>query len=81
MDGQSSASKGNNKAFFSFAFGSMCFLTLFCIAVIVKNDFSGNRYISMSNIISILGLLFITLLSGILFLKEKQTPGRCVISS
>lgn len=53
--------------------GAMCLLTLFSIAVAVHNDMFRDSYICIVEISGITGLIFLSLLSGFLFLKTEET--------
>ena len=50
----------------------MCFFTLFCIVSAVKNNIFRSSYILFTSCASIIGLVFITLLTGFLLFKAKE---------
>lgn len=72
-------SGNNHKAIRLVLFGTMCFLTLLCIVAVVKNDIFRDRYLCLVTVSLVLGLIFLTMLSGYLLLKQKSLSGRCVI--
>ncbi len=59
-------------SFRSFTFVIMCVLTGVCIIAAVKNNIFRDRHISLANTIIILGLIFVTLLSGFLFARNRE---------
>jgi len=59
-------------SFRSFTFVIMCVLTSVCIIAAVKNNIFRDRHISLANTIIILGLIFVTLLSGFLFARNRE---------
>ncbi|MBO6113258.1 MAG: hypothetical protein J6P45_09460, partial [Lachnospiraceae bacterium] len=60
--------KIDNKTICSLVSGVMCLLTLFAIAVSVRNDiFRDSMY--MVRIVDLIGLVFLTFLSGYLCFK------------
>ena len=58
--------------FKSFVFGTMCILTLICIAAVVRNDVFRDSYILLVSVIYILSLIFITILSGFLLSRAEK---------
>ena len=75
MRRQTSLSKNKTKLFRDIPFGAMCLLTLLCIATAVKYDIFRDSYLCVMNILKILGLIFLTMLSGLLLFREGETAG------
>ena len=75
MRRQTSLSKNRTKLFRYIPFGAMCLLTLLCIAAAVKYDIFRDSYTCLLNVIHILGLIFITMLSGLLLSREGEASG------
>ena len=65
-------SGNNHKAIRLVLFGTMCFLTLLCIVAVVKNDIFRDRYLCLVTVSLVLGLIFLTMLSGYLLLKTEE---------
>ena len=72
MDQPAVRSENKGMALRAMLFGSMCLLTLVCIAAAVNCNIFRDSYICMVNISNITGLIFVTLLSGFLFFKAKE---------
>ena len=63
----------NKKSFLFLLLIVMCFLSLFCIAVVVKSNIFRDGYADASKIAHIICLVFLTLLSGYLIVKDQIT--------
>lgn len=62
--------KTDHRAFRFCTFGAMCLLTLFSIAVSVKNDIFRDAFYTV-RIVSLISLFFLTVLSGYLLIGKK----------
>ena len=66
-------SEKNRKAFRRVLPGTMCFLTLLCIAAAVKNNIFRECFICLVSITDLIGLIFLTILSGYLLKKTEES--------
>ena len=75
MDKQKTLTKKSHRTLRSVSFGIMCFLTLFCIAAAIWNGIFSNPQKFSLCIIYIIGLIFLTVLSGYLLARTDEIAG------
>ena len=75
MEKQTDMSYNNHKAVRAVLLGTMCFFTLLGIAVAFRNNVFRDSYLCLVVVTNIVGLIFLTLMSGYLLFRKKETAG------
>ncbi len=75
MNKQPTPEKKDYTVFRTFSFAAMCLLTLLCIVTAAKTNIFRDSYVGLVCSIDILGLVFLTALSGFLITKAKEAVG------